>query len=53
MKRLISILLSIITLTMLMGCNLGDRVNIDKNTPYFTGKVIEIEEDRCLLQITD
>ena len=53
MKRLISILLSIITLTMLMGCNLGDRVNIDENTPYFTGKVIEIEEDRCLLQITD
>lgn len=53
MKKLLTILLCIVSLVAFMGCNLGDRVNIDENTPYFTGKVIEIEQDRCLLQITN
>ena len=53
MKRLISILLIIISLITFMGCDLVGKPNIDENTPYFTGKVIEIEQDRCLLEITD
>lgn len=52
MKKLFSILLCVVSLGVFMGCNLGE-VNIDENTPYFTGKVVEIDQDRCLLEITD
>ena len=43
---------------MLVACNSADngtsrRSGEDNMNPYFTGKVIEVYDDGCLLEVTD
>ena len=48
MKRFIFAILILTCIGALVACNSGDDMN-----PYFTGKVIEVYEKGCLLEVTD
>ena len=51
MKKLLAIMFIIVCLFTLIACNSDDEQDI--LNPYFTGKVIEIYEKRCLVEVTD
>ncbi len=50
MKRIFTLILSLLCLFTVGGCGKSEKTNGDA---YFTGKVIEILEDRCLVEVTD
>ena len=52
MKRIALICLTLVCMLALGSCK-KDEVEIDDTNPYFTGKVIEIEERGCLLEVTN
>ncbi len=49
MKKIVTLLLSLVCLIALVACNAKD----DKEKVYFVGKVIEVYEGRCLLEVTN
>ena len=49
MKKFIAVFLTIVCLATLVACSTND----DKGQPYFVGKVIEVYEDSCLLEVTN
>lgn len=53
MKKLISILLISVCLVAICACQKKPEEPLDTENPYFTGKVIEIEERGCLMEITN
>ena len=52
MKKLAVWLLSLICLFALISCGAKKEKN-DVLNPYFTGKVLEIYENSCLVEVTD
>ena len=58
MKRFLSMLLVLSCFCMLVACNSNNK-DVPKDdgrdilNPYFTGKVIEVYENGCLLEVTD
>ena len=54
MKKLISILLISACVIAICACQKKPEGPLDTENPYFTGKVIGIEEDgKCLMEVTD
>ena len=51
MKKLLLICTVLACLAMLVACN-QSPTELDTENPYFTGKVIEIEERGCLMEVT-
>lgn len=49
MKKIIALLLTLVCLATLVACNIND----EKGQPYFIGKVIEVYEESCLLEVTN
>ena len=54
MKKLISVLLVSVCLVAICACQKQANASgeLDTKNPYFTGKVIEIEERGCLMEVT-
>ena len=52
MKRFIFAILILTCIGALVACNSNDDGKETQN-PYFTGKVIEVYEKGCLLEVTD
>ena len=52
MKKLLATTFIIMCLLTLIACNSNEEGQ-DILNPYFTGKVIEIQENRCLVEVTD
>lgn len=52
MKKLISILLISACVIAICACQQKPNEPLDTENPYFTGKVIEIEERGALLEVT-
>ena len=52
MKKLLLICTVLACLAMLVACN-QSPTEMDTENPYFTGKVIEIEERGCLMEVTN
>lgn len=52
MKKLLLICTVLACLAMLVACN-QSPTELDTENPYFTGKVIEIEERGCLMEVTN
>ena len=48
-KKIIALLLTLVCLATLVTCNTND----EKGQPYFIGKVIEVYEESCLLEVTN
>ena len=58
MKRFLPMLMALLCLAMLVACQTDDNVVSDDDgrdllNPYFTGKVLEVYEKGCLLEVTD
>ena len=60
MKKMLAILLTLACLVTLVACNSNDNGGSNSNddgrdilNPYFTGEVIEVYENGCLLEVTD
>ena len=53
MKKLISILLISACIVAVCACQKKPEGPLDTENPYFTGKVIEIEERGCLMEVTN
>lgn len=53
MKKLISILLVLVCLVAICACQQKANEPLDTENPYFTGKVIKIEERGCLMEVTN
>ena len=51
MKKILLVCTVLVCLTMLVACN-QSPTELDTENPYFTGKVIEIEERGCLMEVT-
>ena len=51
MKKILLICTALACLAMLVACN-QSPTELDTKNPYFTGKVIEIEERGCLMEVT-
>lgn len=51
MKKILLICTVLACLAMLVACN-QSPTELDTENPYFTGKVIEIEERGCLMEVT-
>ena len=51
MKKLLLICAVLACLSVLVACN-QSPTELDTTNPYFTGKVIEIEERGCLMEVT-
>ena len=51
MKKLLLICAVLACLAVLSACNQSPS-ELDTQNPYFTGKVIEIEERGCLMEVT-
>ena len=49
MKKIIALLVTLGCLFSLIACNTHD----EKEHPYFVGKVIEVHEGSCLLEVTN
>lgn len=52
MKKLISVLLVSACLVAICACQKKPEGPLDTENPYFTGKVIEIIDKGCLMEIT-
>lgn len=52
MKKLLAVLFVIACLCTLIACNSSNEENDTLNS-YFTGKVTEVYEKRCLVEVTD
>ena len=52
MKRFLSLILILSCICVLVACNSNDGGS-DILNPYFTGKVIEMYDKGCLLEVTD
>lgn len=52
MKKLISVLLIGVCLLAICACKPEAEEPLDTDNPYFTGRVIEMEERGCLMEIT-
>ena len=52
MKKLISILLISVCLVAICACQKKPQEPLDTENPYFTGKVIEILDKGCLMEVT-
>ena len=50
-KRFIALLLTILCLFSFGGC--GNLSKNNSNSSYFSGRVVEILDDRCLIEVTD
>lgn len=53
MKKILLICALLACLAVLGACQQQANEPFDTENPYFTGKVIEIEERGCLLEVTD
>lgn len=61
MKKIIAVFLTLVCLVSLVACQNGENENEgnkgnegnDILNPYFTGKVVEIYDSGCLLEVTD
>lgn len=57
MKRILSIIFILSCLCLLVACNSDGTAVLndewDTQNPYFTGKVIEVYENGCFLEVTD
>lgn len=51
MKKILLIGAALVCLAILVACN-QEPTELDTENPYFTGKVIEIEERGCLMEVT-
>lgn len=51
MKKILLIGAVLVCLAILVACN-QEPTELDTENPYFTGKVIEIEERGCLMEVT-
>ena len=51
MKKILLIGAVLVCLAILVSCN-QEPTELDAENPYFTGKVIEIEERGCLMEVT-
>ena len=49
MKKIVTLLLSLVCLIALVACN----PKADEERVYFVGKVIEVYDGRCLLEVTN
>ena len=52
MKRILTLMISLIMVFSLVACNSNDEGK-DILNPYFTGKVVEIYDKSCLIEVTD
>ena len=53
MKKILLIGAVLVCLAILVACN-QEPTELDTENPYFTGKVVGIEEDgRCLMEVTN
>lgn len=52
MKKLISVLLVCVCLLAICACKADSEEPLDTENPYFTGRVIEMEERGCLMEVT-
>lgn len=48
MKRLLALVVAAIFMAALASCS-----SVQADSPYFTGKVLEKYENRCLMEVTD
>ena len=59
MKKIIAVLLTLVCLVSLVACQNGENEENKGNegndilNPYFTGKVVEVYNGGCLLEVTD
>lgn len=53
MKKLISILLISACIVAICACQKKPEGPLDTENPYFMGKVLEIEERGCLMEVTN
>ncbi len=53
MKTLISILLASACILAICACQKKPDEPLDTENPYFTGRVIEMEERGCLMEVTN
>ena len=61
MKKIMAVFLALVCLVSLVACQNGENENEgtkgtegnDILNPYFTGKVVEIYDGGCLLEVTD
>ena len=53
MKKLISVLLVSACLIAVCACQKKPQEPLDTENPYFTGKVIEIIDKGCLMEVTN
>ena len=58
MKKCLALLLTLVLLVTLVACQNNDKENNgnegnDILNPYFTGKVVDVYEKGCLLEVTD
>ena len=51
MKKILFICAVLVCFAALVACN-QEPTELDTENPYFTGKVIEIEERGCLMEVT-
>lgn len=51
-KRILTLIISLIMVFSLVACNSNDEGS-DILNPYFTGKVVEIYDKSCLVEVTD
>ena len=52
MKKSLLVCAAIACMLVLAACQKQPSVELDTENPYFTGKVIEIEERGCLMEVT-
>lgn len=53
MKKILFVCVALVCLLALCACQKQTPTELDTENPYFTGKVIEIEERGCLMEITN
>ena len=58
MKKIIAVFLTLVCLVSLVACQNGENENEgnkgnDILNPYFTGKVVEVYDSGCLLEVID
>lgn len=59
MKKIIAVFLTLVCLVFLVACQNGENEENKGNegndilNPYFTGKVVEVYNGGCLLEVTD
>lgn len=52
MKRLIALVLVLICVIALVGCNSDKDISVDGTSPFFIAKVVEIREKTMLVKVT-